>query len=106
MVDGNCCLSKWLFWNSWLLLKSGADINIITKNGNSALIIASYKGHKEIVKILLNYKADINQKDSRGENALAIARKRGYKEIEDILKNWKWIFFLEIQKYSKMIFQF
>ena len=41
-----------------VLLEAGADPNIVNKNGSSALMMASSKGHTEHVKLLLDYKAD------------------------------------------------
>jgi ankyrin repeat protein len=36
---------------------------IIYKNGNTVLISASYNGHFEIVKLLINNNADLNIQD-------------------------------------------
>ncbi len=37
------------------LIADGADINIQSNEGNTALIIASYRGYTEIVKILFEW---------------------------------------------------
>ncbi len=81
-------LVKIIFKIVELLLENGANVNITNRNESSPLIISSLKGHKEIVKLLLEYKADINQKNCAGVTALDSAHSRGLNEIEEILKNW------------------
>ena len=45
-------------------------INLKDNFGNTALICASYKNHKDIVKLLINAGADLNLKDNYGRTAL------------------------------------
>ncbi len=49
---------------------------------------ASYCGHKEIVRLLLQHgNIDINQQDERlGQTALMVAFERGHEEIVKMLK--------------------
>ena len=42
------------------LLKKGMDVNIQDKDGNTALVIASYNGRADIVKLLLANGADFD----------------------------------------------
>lgn len=57
------------------LLNNGADPNVKTRYGGSALVEASFWGpdHHEIVELLLNAGADINQISSSGWTALMAA---------------------------------
>jgi hypothetical protein len=57
------------------LLNSGADPNVKTRHGGSALVEASFWGpdHHEIVELLLNAGVDINQTTSSGWTALMAA---------------------------------
>ena len=55
---------------SIMLLKKGVDVNTIDNDGITALMWASYLGHKEIVSMLLKKGADVNAKDRRNETAL------------------------------------
>ena len=68
------------------LIADGVDINIQSKNGYTALIIASYHGYTEIVKILFEEGADINIQNNEGDTALTHAEKQGHVEIVKILK--------------------
>ncbi len=55
---------------SIMLLKKGVDVNTMDNDGITALMWASYLGHKEIVSMLLKKGADVNAKDRRNETAL------------------------------------
>ncbi|KAJ7935995.1 hypothetical protein B0H13DRAFT_1589881, partial [Mycena leptocephala] len=49
----------------WLLLKSGADVNLPTGTNGNALILASERGHIEAVRLLLENGADVKAQCSR-----------------------------------------
>jgi len=73
-------------------IKKGIDANVrdakFDEEQNTALIIASIYGHKDIVEMLLKAKADPNARyDDGGNTALKLANQKGYTEIADILKN-------------------
>ena len=53
--------------------------------GITPLILASVKGHKEIVEMLTAYGAHVNAQDSIGRTALMAAAKHGYKKIVELL---------------------
>jgi ankyrin repeat protein len=55
------------------LLAAGADVNAMTKDGMTALMLASKNGHSEVVKLLLAAKANVNAKSPNGGNALGWA---------------------------------
>jgi ankyrin repeat protein len=65
-----------------LLLAKGADVNSKMNNGETALMIASYRGHKEIMQLLLVKGADVNARMNNGETALSHA---SHKEIKELL---------------------
>ena len=49
--------------------------------------MASFEGHTEIAKILIENGADVNAKNNIGETALMWASEREYAEIVKLLKN-------------------
>ena len=55
------------------LAKSGADVNAVDENGDTAVVVASANGHKEAVAALIEFGANINQSDGKGETAIAAA---------------------------------
>lgn len=64
------------------LLENGTDVDIVDKNGITALMIASAEGYKDIVELLLIQGADINARNNNGETALEIT---SYEEIKVLL---------------------
>jgi len=68
-----------------LLLEKGASLDIQTDLGSTALIIASWKGHTEIVKLLVEKGASLDIQNVYGETALIIASKKGYTETVKLL---------------------
>ena len=67
------------------LLDIGADINIRSENGFTALIYACINNNIDIVKILINSDADINIKNDKGQTALMCAIERGHYQIMSLL---------------------
>ena len=51
-------------------LTHGADINSVTANGLSSLMLAAKSGHDDIVKLLLRNKADTALRDDNKLNAI------------------------------------
>ena len=58
-----------------------ADVNAKNENGETALLVASLKGHHKITKELLNRHAQVNSKDLIGVTPLIQASHSGYYEI-------------------------
>lgn len=48
------------------LLRSGVDVNSINLDGRTALHIAACEGHRDVVRVLLNWKANIDARDRWG----------------------------------------
>ena len=68
------------------MLKGGAvNANAKDANGTTALMAASYGGHKDIVSLLLDQKADVNAADEENTTALMCAAFRGHGEIVKLL---------------------
>lgn len=71
-----------------LLLKAGADLEILGKDNRTALVLAAYYGKLETVKILVNFGADITSSGA-GLTGAAAAQENGHQEIVAYLKKIK-----------------
>ena len=60
-----------------ILLEQGADVDLQSNDGNTALIYASRDGNLETVKFLLEQGADINLQSNDGWTALIMALRFG-----------------------------
>lgn len=61
------------------------DVNPKNRYGVTALIDASYRGHKEQVEWLIIEGADLNARDNQGDTALMNAAIKGHSEIVELL---------------------
>lgn len=68
-----------------MLLSGGADVNAKNRDGWTALMWASWYGHKDVVSLLLANGADVNAKDSNGRTALMWASINGHKDVVSLL---------------------
>ena len=59
------------------MLKAGADPGWIDGERVTPLILAAFKGHLDIVKLLLTRKVDRGHRDQWGRTALDYALRRG-----------------------------
>ncbi len=59
--------------NTAMLLARGADPNVISSTGNSALMYAAEKGNMEIMRMLINAGADVNTSGFNDETPLFLA---------------------------------
>jgi len=67
-------------------LKNSADVNLKDFGGRSALMYASFEGHSEIVKMLIDYGADINTEAcDDGVTVLMSASSGGHLQIVRLL---------------------
>ena len=62
-------------------IKKGADINYQNGDGRTALMRASKRDYKDIVRVLLDNGADVNLEDNKGKTAIMGAAKKGNKTI-------------------------
>lgn len=67
------------------LIKNGADINAYNKYGGTPLVMASGKGHTQIVKLLLSAMADVNTTLADGATPLYVASEQGHIEVVALL---------------------
>ena len=71
-----------------LLIKYGANVNTVSKYGESALYYASKHGHKDIVSLLINNGADVNIGNADGNNQpIWAAAYKGHLDIVKLLVN-------------------
>ena len=66
-------------------LEMGLAANLRDNNGNSLLMLASYNGHEEMTKLLLQYGADPELANLRHQTPLAGVAFKGYTKIARIL---------------------
>ena len=69
----------------FLIDQGGADLNMQTQDGTTALIFAASNGHLKIVTLLVNNGAETNLVDKFGATALMYACEKGFFEIVKIL---------------------
>ena len=62
------------------------DVNRQDRDGNTGLVLASYNGRTDIVKILLAAGADINLRNKYGKTALYYAAQERYIDIQILLR--------------------
>ena len=68
-------------------LEKGTDINIKSNDsGRTALMHASFNGHTETVKLLIEKGAGVHARTHSGKTALTLASDKGHMEIVRILK--------------------
>jgi len=68
------------------LIHQGADIEIKNKDGRmTPLILASYNGRTDVVRLLLEHGADTDAKDSNGWSALSRARQCNRRGVVSLL---------------------
>jgi ankyrin repeat protein len=54
------------------LLEKGADVNAPDEDGDTALMWAVFKGHKDVVKVLHKWGANPEMLDSKGKKVFKI----------------------------------
>ena len=70
-----------------LLLKR-QDVNHETAYGETALILASWKGHENIIWLLLDNDADVNHQNNNGWSVLMFVSQYGYDNIVRLLLDY------------------
>ena len=64
------------------------DVNACDEKGRTPLMLATARGYKDAVKLLLERGADPSLKNTNGETALELAKQKEYKEIVNLLESW------------------
>ena len=81
---GNIALITAACWGldvSELVLGAGANVNLLNKNADSALILAAMNGHVLVVRILLAASANPNHANKHGNTALLLAADKNHPEV-------------------------
>lgn len=60
------------------LIAAGVDVDAINNRGSTALVVAVWHNHIEIVKALIAAGADVNAPDGEGNSALMVASEKDY----------------------------
>ena len=68
------------------MLEKGAIVNTQNRTGETALMYAAWRGHSQIVQLLLEYRADVTLKNSQGDTALTLAESKEHLEIIQMLQ--------------------
>ncbi|VDI17889.1 Hypothetical predicted protein, partial [Mytilus galloprovincialis] len=85
-----CCSDGDIDLVKWCLHHCVSNVNHCRNTDNvSPLYMASYYGHTEVVKMLINNKADINKCRDTGDSPLYIACQEGHTEVVQLLINNK-----------------
>ena len=66
-----------------IILGKSGDVNVVDANGDTPLIHAAWKGHADVVRLLLDNGAYVDHRDNAGQTALHLAT--GYKH-NDVVK--------------------
>ena len=67
------------------LLKGGLDVDARDAKGNTLLMLASYHGKTEVVKLLLKSGATVDLRNDKGQTPLGGVAFKGYVEIATLL---------------------
>jgi ankyrin repeat protein len=67
-------------------LDKGADVNAKNESGVTPLLWAAWKGHKDVVELLIAEGADVNAKNEDGETPLDFTKQTKQKAIADLLR--------------------
>ena len=80
------CRSKCSIFSS-IIIDLGADVNSLTLESSTPLVVAAYNGRGQTVQELIRAGALLNLRDHENKTALDIARERGKAQIVDILSS-------------------
>lgn len=72
-----------------LLVEHGANIDVVNREGKTALMLAVETGQSRLVKLLLDAGADIDVTDINGLSALRMAKANYSEDIVELLRQYK-----------------
>jgi hypothetical protein len=67
------------------MIQHGLPANLADAKGNSLLMLASYHGHLDTTRMLLENGADVDRRSDRGQTPLGGVAFKGYEEIVALL---------------------
>lgn len=67
------------------MLRQGLPVDLCDRRGNSLLLLASYHGHLETVRMLLKAGADVDRRNAKGQTPLGGVAFKGHLELADLL---------------------
>jgi uncharacterized protein len=67
------------------MLRAGLPVNLADPRGNTLLMLATYNGHLETARLLLQHGARVDQSNDRGQTPLGGVAFKGYPEIARLL---------------------
>jgi ankyrin repeat protein len=67
------------------LLDCGGNLDSLSRNGSTPLLIAAREGHVEVVETMLRYGADPNDGGDKGLTPLVLAASEGHLEVVELL---------------------
>lgn len=70
------------------LIDEGMDVNGADEEGRTALMIAAFDGHSDVVQLLLDKGAEVDHLDAQGRSALMYAASGPFPETVDLLLRW------------------
>lgn len=66
-------------------ITAGIPVNLTNSKGDTLLMLASYHGHVDTTRMLLDSGADVNVLNDRGQSIIAGAVFKGYEEVVKVL---------------------
>jgi len=70
------------------MLRAGLPVNLADGKGNSLLMLASYHGHAETSRLLLEFDADVDRRNDRGQTPLGGVAFKGDEDIVTLLLDY------------------
>lgn len=94
-TEKHCGLRSWQarYNIASMLLDAGADMHKIDGDYETALILASARGHIEIVRLLTTRGADLEHRSRRYGTAVEAARQEGQWDVDEFLLRLSWTIF-------------